>query len=57
MRAVIIGCSAAGASEALALSKDFDVSVYEKAERQNIGKKTCANVVTKSFVKYAKEIR
>lgn len=56
MKIVIIGCSIAGASAALALSGNASISVYEKKSRQDVPKKICANVVTYSFLKYCREL-
>ncbi len=53
---IIIGSSIAGASAACMLAKYCDVVVYEKKAKKDIGKKVCANVVTPSFLKYAKMI-
>jgi flavin-dependent dehydrogenase len=56
MRIAIIGSSIAGASAALLLAGKADVVVYEKKERNDIGKKTCLNNVTESFLEHAKRL-
>lgn len=53
-KVIIIGASIAGASAACMLAEHCNVIVYEQKARKDIGKKVCANVVTNSFLKYAK---
>lgn len=56
MKAVIIGCSIAGAISALAFAGNISVSVYEQKKKDEISGKACANVVTPSFLKYCNEL-
>jgi len=51
---VIIGSSIAGASLAYFLARHAEVTVYEQKPQEMLGEKACANIVTPSFLKYAK---
>jgi len=56
MRIAIIGGSVAGASAALLFAGNAEVSVYEQKRKEEIGKKTCANIVSKTFSDVLKKI-
>ena len=54
---VIVGSSISGAVLAYLLAKQGKkVEVYEQRQEKEIAKKACANVVTKSFFEYCKEL-
>jgi flavin-dependent dehydrogenase len=54
---VIIGSSVAGSTLALLLAKEgINVVVYEQKKQHEIGKKLCANVVTKTFFNYSRAL-
>ena len=56
MKVAIIGSSIAGASAALLLAGHANVSVYEQKAKKDLGKKTCLNNVTGSFLEYARKL-
>jgi flavin-dependent dehydrogenase len=57
MKVVIIGSSIAGASLAYTLAKSgVNVEVYERKARKDIGKKVCANIVSKTFLSSLKDL-
>jgi len=55
-KVIIIGSSIAGASASCLLAGHCDVTVYEQKSKFEVGKKSCANVVTPTFLKYAAKL-
>lgn len=57
IKITIIGGSISGSVLAYLLAREgYEVRVYEQKKQKDIGNKLCANIVTKSFLKYIKNL-
>jgi len=55
-KVIIIGSSIAGSTAALALSKSFDITVYDKKRMEEVSEKLCGNICTYSIEKLIDEL-
>ena len=57
IKITIIGSSIAGSSLAYLLARsNVNVRVYEQEKEKDVGKKLCANIITKTFIKFARKL-